>query len=73
VTKQKHEARVALAKAADELVNEVSEGKWDHVPELNSSPIEDLNELFEELERRCPGHGLEEYRDAYARSYIANR
>lgn len=73
MTRKKHEARMALATAANDLVREVWERKWDHISDLNNRPIGDLNELFEELERRCPGHGLDEYRDAYARSYITNR
>ena len=70
MTKKKHQARVALRKAADELVNEVWEGKWNHIHDLNTRPI---SMLFEELEKRCPGHSIEEYQDAYARSYINNR
>jgi hypothetical protein len=73
MTQKKHAARVALSKAADELVDEVRQGKWDHIQTLKSKPIGDQPELFAELERRCPGHTKEAYADAYARSFITRR
>ena len=73
MTRKKHEAREALREAADELVAELWEGKWNHIPEISSRPISDLDELFNELERRAPGHSRSEYADAFSRSYINNR
>ena len=73
MTKKKHKAREELKKAADELVNEMWEGRWDHIKDLETRPLSELIELFEELEKRCPGHSHTEYQEAFARSYITNR
>jgi hypothetical protein len=69
MTKRKHQARIELRKAADELVAEMHAGKWDHVPNLRSRPMESLTELFDELESRCPGHSREEYKETFLRSH----
>lgn len=73
MTKKKHLGRVKLRKAADELVAEMLHGKWDHISDLNSRPMENLTELFEELEQRCPGHSVEEYKEIFLRSHWENR
>ena len=73
MTKQKHLAREALRKASNELSVEFVEGKWDHVPGIRSTPVGDCTELLKELERRCPGHTLEEYQDAFRRSVFTYR
>jgi hypothetical protein len=73
MTRKKHAARVALAAAADQLVAEVWENKWNHVPEVKSTPIGLWVAIPRELERRCPGHSLEEYRDAISRCMFTRR
>jgi len=69
MTKKKHLARVKLREAADDLVAEMLQGKWEHVPDLRSRPMENLTELFDELEKRCPGHSRDEYKDTFLRSH----
>ena len=73
MTKKKHEARLRLRDAAGTLSEEVWEGKWDHLREIRTKPIGKCTEILKELERRCPGHSLEEYRDAYSRSMFTHR
>lgn len=73
MTRKGHKTRVELRSAADALVAEVHGGAWDHVPVLRSRPMEDLTELFDELEKRCPGHSRDEYRDVFLRSHWENR
>ena len=73
MTKKKHQAQEELRKAADTLVNEMLQGKWDHIPDLKYRPMENLNELFEELKKRCPGHSLSDYKEIFLRSHWENR
>jgi hypothetical protein len=70
MTQKKHLARVALSKAAKALSEEIWEGKWDHLQEVESVPIGQWAEMAKELERRCPGHTLQEYRDAICREMV---
>jgi hypothetical protein len=55
------------------LSEEVWDGKWDHLPEIRKKPIGECIEILQELERRCPDHSPEEYRDAYCRSMFTHR
>ena len=73
MTRKKHQARVRLREASNVLSEEVWGGKWDHLLEIRKKPIGECREILKELERRCPGHTLEEYRDAYCRSMVNNR
>ena len=73
MTKKKHAARVALQAAARALSDEVWEGRWDHIASLKTRPIAELEEIFDELERRCPGHTRQEYQDAFARRFTTGR
>ncbi len=73
MTKWKHEARERLREASNALSEEVWEGKWDHLPEIRKKTIGECTEILRELERRCPGHSVEEYRDAYCRSMFTDR
>jgi hypothetical protein len=73
MTKKKHEARERLRDASNALSEEVWEGKWDHFPEIRSKPIGECMDILRELERRCPGHSITEYRDAYCRSMFTHR
>ena len=65
--------REALGNSADELSDEIRNGRWDHVANLRSVRVGDMKEITDELERRCPGHLLEEYKDAISRSMWINR
>jgi hypothetical protein len=68
MTKKKHLARIKLRDTAEALSLEIHEHKWDHLGEFPRKPIGKWKEIPRELERRCPGHSLEEYRDALARA-----
>jgi len=65
--------RAELGEAADLLIQEMNEGKWDHITNLKSTPIEEIKELNDELEKRCPGYEKEKYGEAIARSIYYNR
>jgi hypothetical protein len=71
--KKKHQARINLRKAADEMVVEVFQGKWDHLSNFTTRPVDELTELFDELEKRCPNHKRAEYKETFLRSYLENR
>ena len=73
MTKQNHQAREALREASNKLSEEFAEGKWDHIPGIRKMPVGDSVELLKELERRCPGHTTEEYREAFLRSVFTQR
>jgi hypothetical protein len=73
MTRKKHLARVRLRDAANALSEEIWEHKWDHLPEVKSTPIGLWTEIPRELEKRCPGHSLEEYQEAIARSMLTRR
>ena len=73
MTNSRKLARIELRKVADVLVEEMSQGKWDHVPNLRTRPMEELFELFTELESRCPGHSRIEYVETFLRSHWENR
>ncbi len=73
MTKRKHEARTRLRDASNALSEEVWEGKWDHLSEIRSKPIGKCTSILIELEKRCPGYSLEDYRDAYCRSMFTHR
>jgi hypothetical protein len=66
MTHKKHLARQALTAAAETLATEIWEHKWDHVPEVKALPIGEWVAMLHELERRCPGHSSEAYRNAIA-------
>ncbi|QDU25781.1 hypothetical protein ETAA8_08520 [Anatilimnocola aggregata] len=69
MTKKKRLARLDLASKAERLADEVVAGKWDHIPELKSAPIGSQFALARELERRCPGHTIEVYLEAFGRAW----
>jgi hypothetical protein len=50
-----------LEAAAYELAGEVWDGKWDHVPEVKTRPIDEWTAIPAELERRCPGYSTDQY------------
>lgn len=70
MTKKKRLARIALAHAAKELAAEIWDGKWEHIPDLHTTPIGRQLKLANELERRCPGHSLESYLAAIAEAWF---
>jgi hypothetical protein len=65
--------RASLGLASDALVQEVSQGRWSHIPNLGSTPIEEWKDILDELAKRCPGHPSEEYTTALRRSVLNNR
>jgi hypothetical protein len=72
MTRDKHQARQALAAASSALNYEVLSGEWDHIHAR--TPLYDPNaKLLDELERRCPGHTREEYGEALVRSLWTER
>ena len=73
MTKERQTARKSLRKLADEISDEVWQGKWDHIPNLNGKVISEWTKVLEELEKRCPGHTKEGYEDALARSHFTRR
>jgi len=70
MTTKKHLARVALSSAARALTEEIWEGKWNHIPEVKTMPIGNWIDMVRELERRCPGHSPQDYRDAIGREIV---
>ncbi len=73
MSKKKTAARQALRHAADVLSDEVWQGKWNHIPDLNRRPIPEWAEILSELEKRCPGHSVQAYEDALIRSHFGRR
>lgn|GEM_PF-1871782 len=73
MTKKRNLARAELRKAADILIKEMNLGKWDHVINLRIRSVEELSELIDELESRCPGHTRDEYVETFLRSNWENR
>ncbi len=73
MTKKKQAARKSLREASDEISDEVWQGKWDHIPNLNGKVISEWTEILKELEKRCPGHTKEKYEDALASSHFTRR
>jgi hypothetical protein len=65
MTRKEHLARLKLRNAAEKLSEEIWDHKWDHIAEFPCKPIGKWKEIPRELERRCPGHSLEEYRAMY--------
>jgi hypothetical protein len=70
---QKQQMKLALQDISNKLSEEIWEDKWDHIPGIQTKPIGECTEILQELERRCPGHTLEEYKDAIARSMFTWR
>lgn len=62
-----------LEEAGFQLAMEIYDGRWNHVPDIHRKPAPACPELLEELERRCPGHSLPEYRQALADGLFAAR
>ena len=65
--------REKLGKIADQLIDEVWEGKWNHVQNLDSTPIGEWPLIIDEFKIRCPNHTQEEYIDSLKRSMITRR
>ena len=59
-----------LEKAAYGLANEIWEGQWSHVPEVNDKPISEWIEMPRELATRCPGFSPDEYSRAMWKAMI---
>lgn len=70
---QKQQTKLALQDISNKLSEEIWEGKWDHIPGIHTKPIGQCMEILQELERRCPGHTTEDYKDAIVRSMFTWR
>jgi hypothetical protein len=64
MTEKKRLARIALDNAADAIALEDWVGKWE-----DDAPVGKQLAVAHELERRCPGHSLEEYLTAIAYAF----
>ncbi len=67
----KNPTLTSLEAAAYELVNEVWEGKWDHVSEVKAKPIGEWTTIPMELERRCPGYATDQYARAVQKGMVS--
>lgn len=70
---RRREARAALGKTANTLIDEMWDGKWDHIRNWRHVPIGTWPEILRELGERCPGHTREEYEESLRRSMITRR
>ncbi|MBZ4039312.1 hypothetical protein [Novilysobacter selenitireducens] len=73
MTKQAHAARVQLAEEADRLIREVAAGEWDHVAEIQVSPVGEWPLVVASLASACPGFSIVQYQEALRRSFRDNR
>lgn len=62
-----------LIMAAYTLAEEIRDGKWQHITDLNQQPVANIPELVDELRRRCPGYTLEAYQRALSDGMFATR
>jgi hypothetical protein len=62
-----------LAKAADNLAEEIHRGKWDHIADLAVKPAGACAEIVQGLERRCPGYEFSDYRKAIGHVLFESR
>ena len=71
--KKRQQTRLALRETAAALAIEFHRGDWDHLPDLKNRPMGKLTELFDELEKRCPGHSRDRYSETFQRALWNNR
>jgi hypothetical protein len=62
-----------LSLAAYRLAEEIRDGRWRHVVELSRKPAPSCVELTDELQKRCPGFLLADYRRALADGLFETR
>jgi hypothetical protein len=62
-----------LAEAGYKLALEVRDGRWDHISNPNERPATAYVPLINELRRRCPGYGEDEYSRAIADGLFNSR
>lgn len=62
-----------LGSVAFGLAQEIWEKKWEHVADLKTKPVPECVDIIRELERRCPGHTLEQYKRAIAQGMHDSR
>lgn len=62
-----------LSLAAYQLAEEIRAGRWSHVSDLALKPAPACAELLQELERRCSGYSLGDYRRALANGLFETR
>lgn len=67
-------SREHFTSTADELIQAVISGDWDHVlPKWKSLPVESWDEVLVEFAYRCPGCNKHDYVDALRRSQWNDR
>jgi hypothetical protein len=64
---------MTFSKDAYYLADEIRGGRWKHIADLATKPVPDYENIIRELERRCPGHSNEKYRDAIATGLFESR
>lgn len=62
-----------LSMAACLLAQEIWDQKWAHIARLKNKPVGECVEIIDELKRRCPGHTIEEYKEAIAKGMYDQR
>jgi hypothetical protein len=62
-----------LAIEAYHLAEEIRDGRWRHIADLSSKPAPYCVELTDELQKRCPGFSLPDYRQALADGLFESR
>jgi hypothetical protein len=66
-------AHFQLGLAAASLAQEIWDGKWAHIADLRKKPVGECADLVDELARRCPGFGRDDYARAIARGMFEQR
>jgi len=63
----------ALRLRACELAEEIRDGRWSHIEDLEHKPVPACDEIVSELERRCPGFDRATYQKALASGLFETR
>lgn len=58
---------------AYQLAEEIRDGLWGHIKDLQTKPVSDCKEIIDELSKRCPGHSQDEYKRAIAKGMFEAR
>lgn len=62
-----------ISEIAYQLADEIRDGKWSHISELNLKPALDCKEIIDELRKRCPGYTNKEYKRAISTGLFESR
>ena len=63
----------ALESACRQFAEEIRQGDWDHVSEVQTRPVPQIPAFVLEIERRCPGYSLEQYQSGLTRGLYLTR